>query len=234
MPELNFVDSEIPSISELWGNIIRNVLMQLEIVLPAVVESYDRSKNLVLARPAINRVFTDGTNKERVLVKVPCLNPYGNAIGINFPLKKGDTGWIIASDRDTENFQQMLDVTIPKTGIIHKYDFGFFIPDKVHDFTIAEGDEDALIIETLDAKTRISIKEKSISIITDGDVKVSADKADVTAKTSATVNCPSTSWTGDITVDGTITVSDDVIASDISLVHHVHPQTTSSNTLPPI
>lgn len=243
MPEANFVDSEIPSVCELWGNLIRNMLLELEVVLPAVVESYDREKNIVTARPAVNRVLTDGTEVQRALVRVPCVNPYGNSIGINFPLKKGDTGWVIASDRDSENFEQMLQVTRPKTGIIHKYDFGFFIPDKVHDFKIEESDADALVIETLDAKTRITLKDKRVTIITDGDVivnakdisatasnkiSVSCKTAEVTASSSATVTCPATTWTGDITVAG------DVIASGISLVHHVHPQTSSSNTLPPI
>ena len=230
-PELNFVNSEMPQPIELWTNLIRNMLQSLEIVIPAVVEKYDREKNIVTLQPAVNHVLTDYTEEKRSLVEVPCVNPYGNAIGINFPLKKGDTGWLIAADRDTENFQQLLQTTRPKTFRLHAYQFGFFIPDKVHDFKIHEDDADALVIETLDYKTRISIKQGQITIVSSNNIKVETKTAnvtasdavtlecktaDVTATDSATVNCPTTNWTGDIIVDG------DVTASGVSLVNHVH------------
>lgn len=242
-PELNFVDSEIPQPVEVWNNLIRNVLLSLEIVLPAVVVEYDRAKNLVTVQPAVNRVLTDGTEAKRALAKIPCVNLCGNGIGINFPLKKGDTGWLIAADRDTENFQQLLETSRPKTFNLHSFQFGFFIPDKIHGFKIHDDDADSLVIETLDCKTRISIKQGQITIVSSDNVKVETETADVTAsdkvtlhcKTadvtvtdSATVNCPRTEWTGDIIVDG------DVKAGGVSLVNHLHPQTSSANTGKPI
>ena len=109
-----------------------------------------------------------------------------------------------------------MQTTRPKTFRLHAYQFGFFIPDKVHDFKIHEDDADALVIETLDYKTRISIKQGQITIVSSNNVKVETKTADVTATDSATVNCPTTNWTGDIIVDG------DVTASGVSLVNHVH------------
>ena len=242
-PQLNFVDSEIPSPSELWESLVRNAMLRLECVLPATVVSYDRAKNLVTVQPAVHRVLTDGTMVPRAIAQVPCANFCGGGVGINFPLKPGDTGWLIAADRDTENFQQALSPTIPKSGNIHRYEFGVFIPDKIRDFIIDTTDEGALVIETLDSKTRLSLKQGQITIISANNVKVVTKTADVTAsdkvtlacKTatvtatdSASVTCPATTWTGNITVTG------DVVANGISLTGHVHPQTTSANTLPPI
>lgn len=144
---------------EIFDNIMRNYGMGFECCLPAVVASYDRAKNLVVCRPAVNRIDTDGQSVPRMEIEVSCFNPAGNGIGINFPLQPGDTGHIVAADRDTTFFKQYLKAMDPQTGDLHKYAHGFFLPDKVHDFTIKPEDEGALVIESLSGDTRISILE---------------------------------------------------------------------------
>ena len=217
---------EIKAIPLIWQNLLRQFAMDIETAIPAVVLSYDRADNIVTCRPAINRVTVENESVERSEVVVPCLNLAGNGIGLNFPLKSGDTGWIIAADSDTENFKRTLAVSDPNTYEIHRYQHGFFIPDQVSGFEIAEEDSDALVIQTLDGKTKIAIGAGQISIASESNVKVNALTADVTAVTSATVICPAISVTGAITVNGTITATGDITAgsgtSNISLLTHKH------------
>lgn len=224
----NFLKGGMASPQEIWRNLMRNYGLELETVIPAVVVSYDRAKNIVTCQPAINRTDLDGNSIQRTLLIVPCFNPAGSSIGINFPLSAGDTGWVIASDRDTENFVGTLKVANAKTANIHKYSFGFFIPDKIHDFVINPEDDGALVIETVDGTTRISIKGGQITLTSTNNVKVNTVTAEVSASgevniqcDSANVNCPDTQWTGTITVDG------DVIANGISLTNHVHFDTAN-------
>ncbi len=77
-----------------------------------------------------------------------------------------------------------------------------------------------------------------IEIFTDKDVNMTcknanitvSDKATLAVTTSMTVNCPTTTWTGDINVTGDITATNDVKAGAISLNSHTHPVTTAPGT----
>lgn len=67
-----------------------------------------------------------------------------------------------------------------------------------------------------------------ITIAPDGAVTIEVQQA-VTIKTPAgvTLDTPQTHIKGDVTIDGGVTVAADVVASDISLVNHVHGETMS-------
>lgn len=186
--------------------LIRNHDLNFECVLPAVVLSYDRVSNIVTIQGAINHIDTDGNSIERVAMKVPCFNPCGNGIGLNFPLKQGDTGWVIASDRDTDLFFKTLKREDPNTGKIHAFDFGYFVPDKISGFQINAEDEDALVIQTLDNSSRISIKDGRIKITKD-DVSatfngVAIDLVTPTAKINITDDGTVVIKATNVTVDG--------------------------------
>lgn len=55
------------------------------------------------------------------------------------------------------------------------------------------------------------------------DATVNAGTAYVLNTPTATVNAPAITLNGEVTVTGTLTAAVDVIANDISLVHHTHP-----------
>ena len=162
---------------------------------------------------------------------MPCLNPCGSNVGINFPLIPGNTGWLIAADRNTANFQQSKGVADPPTDDLHQYAYGVFIPDIIHDFVITPEDDGALVIETADAKTRISIKGGQITLTSENNIKVNAVTADVFATTSASLTCPTTTITGNIVVSGGITTTGDVVAGGISLINHKHWDTSSQTVI---
>lgn len=79
-------------------------------------------------------------------------------------------------------------------------------------------------------------KDGNIHIHAPQQVHVTCDTAYVVANTSITVEAPKTTWTGNITLHGTLTSDEDVIASGISLNSHVHSgvQSGGSNTGGPV
>lgn len=88
--------------------------MNLECCLPAIVESYDRSTNSAVIQPAISAVASSGQKIPRDrLFSIPVLTLSGGGFFISFPVRKGDTGWLVASDRDISIFKQNLEETAP-------------------------------------------------------------------------------------------------------------------------
>ena len=242
---------DIKSLPLIWHNLMRQRELAIECALPAVVVSYDRDKNLVTARPAVNRVLAaTGESVKRTEVIVPCFNPCGGDIGINFPLKAGNTGWLIAADRDTTNFKASRRVSSPQSLDLHRFAFGFFVPDQIHGFDIAAEDNDALVIQSLDGLTKIAVdddgvrvktsdgtaatlikaSQDGVEIMTTGAVDVSAQSATVallssatiTAATSISVSAPSIAATGEFSLTGNMTATGDITAGTVSLKSHVH------------
>ena len=189
--------AECIDLQEIWANLLRNFALEQENNLPAIVKSYDRAKNLVTCQLAINKLDMDGESIERADIIVPCLNPCGNGLGINFPLQPGDTGWVIAADRDTTNFIDKRKVVDPNTALLHQHMFGVFIPDRIHDFAIDTDDDGALVLQNLDGTTRVSLKNNRVKI-TRQNVTAEVNGFEIVLKT------PTSSIT--VADDGTVTV----------------------------
>jgi hypothetical protein len=228
----NYTNEETQDPVLAWRKLMSNFSMDFECVLPAIVQKYDRKNNLVYLQGAINHTTINGDIIERVLIKVPCFNPCGSGVGINFPLSKGDTGWIVASDRDTSLFMQELKKSPANTSIFHKFEFGFFLPDKIKGFNINSADEGALVIQTLDGTTKVSVKGGQITITSSENVNINAVNVNLSA--SNTTLTTETVFNGNITVNGSITSTGDMQAGGISLINHTHTGNLGAPTSPPI
>jgi hypothetical protein len=237
---VNYTAEQINDPILVWKKIFNNFSMQFECMLPAIVQKYDRQKNIVSIQCAISHTTVTGEVIDRVLMQVPCFNPAGSSVGINFPLQKGDTGWVIACDRDTSLFMKELKKSQANTSIFHKFHFGFFIPDKIKGFQIGSEDEGALVIQTLDGTSKISIKGGQITVTSTNNVNVNAVNVDLQATNvnltaSNTVCTTNATFNGNITVNGTITSTTDFIVGDVSLMTHAHTSSVAgSPTSPPI
>lgn len=158
--------------------------------LPASIVEYDRVNNVATVQPMISWVLTDDTSRQRPqLIQIPVLSLGGGSFHINFPLKVGDLGWIKAADRDLSLFKQSLAVSIPPTSRMHDFSDSMFIPDVFRQYTIASEDANAMVIQSTDGTTKISISEGSILIA---------------APTKVLVRVPNTEFTGNVTVDGNL------------------------------
>lgn len=236
---VNYGLKELSDLRLAFEKIVSNISMNFECVLPAIVQNYDRQNNLVYVQGAISHTKVTGEVVDRVLLKLPCFNPCGGGVGINFPLTEGDTGWIVASDRDTTLFMKELKKSQANTSLFHKFEFGVFIPDKIKGFQIDSSDEGALVIQTLTGDTKISIKSGVINILSSNKVDVNCTNANINA-TNVNLTADNTTLTtetvfnGNITVNGAITTTGDVLAGTVSLKSHVHIGNVGVNTSPPV
>lgn len=217
-PSFNPAAQDSPAIA--FEYITRNLLKDTKVCIPAVVSDYDRANNTVTVQPAITEPTESGEYVNSTAIKVPALQLSGGGFVISFPFKSGDTGWLVACDRDISLFKQGKTVSNPNTNRIHSLEDSFFIPDYVSSATAASDD---LVIKQIDGNTAIIISDKSISITTDTAVDINTMTATVNGNLS--VN-------GNITTSGSITATGDVTGSGISLSTHTHGgvQAGSDNT----
>jgi Phage protein Gp138 N-terminal domain len=164
-----------------------------ESMVPAKVISYNRTKNTATVQPMIMQVDVDDNAFVRDEIdEIPVFSFGGGGYHINFPLKAGDLGWILAADRDISQFLQSLSAAKPTTTRHKKFGDSWFVPDVFRQYTINSKDTDSLVIQTTDGTTRIAIKPGDITITTPSTVKI---------------DTPTTTITGDVIIEKTLTVN---------------------------
>lgn len=229
----NYNPSNQFTMAGMLEEVLKNYSLGLENCLPAVVVSHDRTANTVVVTPAIKTVSTDGEANQRANITLPVHVFGGGGIVISTPLKAGDTGWIVACDRDITLFKQSLKVSNPNTYRTHKLAFGFFIPDKVKGFTVSGGDTNAFLIQTLDGSTKIALSDGLVEIKTGGDIKAECSNLTITA--SSCKITAETEITGNVTVSGTMMaagITDTSNPAGVTLGTHTHgvPPSTPAPT----
>lgn len=142
----NLIASCDPSVEGSPSSMLLELFAQFRreqnICIPAIVESV--SEGYVTARPLVKSVYAteDGDkNVPRPAVIVPVMNFMHGGIIIHAPIYAGDTGWIIAGDRDWTPAVKG-NSTIPSEDkndnegpadlssfAVNKFDFGFFVPN---------------------------------------------------------------------------------------------------------
>ncbi|ABL96830.1 hypothetical protein BcepF1.099 [Burkholderia phage BcepF1] len=160
--------------------------------LPARVIKYDREKNVATVQPLIMFTTTSGDPISRdQIVDVPTLSLGGGKFHISFPLKPGDLGWIVASDRDLSLFLQSLKESKAPTRRTHNFADSLFYPDVFRNYTVAGEDADAMVIQSTDGATKISIRADNILISTQ----------------KVLVRAPESEFTGNVTIDKNLVVT---------------------------
>lgn len=196
---------------EVLGKFLNNV----DDMLPARVVAYDRDTNLAQVKPLIMMVTSDNQKISRApIAAVPVFQIGAGGFMLNYNLQPGDLGFIKANDRDISLFMQSFAEARPNTYRKHSFNDGVFFPAVLSGYTIAEEDEENVVLQTLDGTQRIAIWP---------------DRVKITSDSLVIIDSPLTTFTGnigavDLNVSGTITAAVDVIAgeNDVSLVHHVH------------
>lgn len=213
--------------------------------LPCEVLSYNRTTNVATVRPLISVVATSGDITPRdQIAKVPVLALGGGGYTITFPLKRGDLGWIEASDRDISLFMQSMSDSPPNTWRIHNFSDGRFIPDSFAQYTFDEGDDaESMVLQSLDGTVKICLDPSKIRVIAPT-VEVTSDVATIAASTSltATVGASSIAMTpaaisltspaialnqtgsgAGSTFTGAPVIMPDAIINGVQQSTHVHP-----------
>lgn len=222
------IDDKINYSSLVWCGKMQNMM-------PAIVREVYPETNEVGVQIAINAKFPQNGERERwksveypiirVSVKQPLSNLGANGgVGIIFPIREGDRGWLKAADKDSREYKEQEDKTVPSdpqwsfAGAM--YEFGYFEPDVMsNDYTVAEEDSGSLVITVSSGKSKITINPDTNEIIISSDNKI-------------TVNAPLTNIIGDVNITGNLTASVDVVGGSVSLKEHTHGgvQTGGGNT----
>lgn len=140
---------------------------------PAIVYSYEQETSTALVRPLVSTQEKNGAIRRDLIIKVTVLQHQSGSFFIHNPLNVGDTGWLIAADRDTDLVKNMnCFVQGPDSGIgakeestgapisnqgtqesqnnaLHEFSQGFFIPDKWGGIIIPDALKDSFVIQQI-------------------------------------------------------------------------------------
>lgn len=199
---------------------VRSNSIRTDGLIPAEVIQFDRENNVATVRPLIMWVdVQDKTIPRNEFAEINVISLGAGGFHISFPVNQGDLGWIQASDRDLSQFKQTLREAKPNSGRYHKFEDGWFIPDVFRKYVINAEDAEAMVIQSVDSATRISIRGDNIKI---------------TAPTKVLIDTPESEFTGnvtinkklhvvdDVTMDKNATVAIDMKVADVSVIGHGH------------
>ena len=204
---LSSKSSDYSSLGAALDYILKRHDLDFECCLPAIVESYDRAKNVASVRPLIMittlapEASKTNSMRRHLIKDMPVISIGAGGFHISFPINVGDLGWIHASDRDIQQFLRTLKEGPAPTQLVHRFSQGVFIPDVFRNYTINPEDSSALVLQSVDSRSRISISSDSIKI---------------TTPLNVTIDSPETHITGHTTIDG------DADIGGVSFLGHVH------------
>lgn len=214
------------SLAGAFREIMGKFLAGVDDMLPAVVLEYDRETNRATVRPLVQILKTDNTLETRAeIASVPVLNIGGGNAVLSFNILPGDLGWIKANDRDISLFLQNetgADVA-PATLRKHEFSDSVFIPDQFRKWTLDEADSEAVVLQTLDSLSRISIGPEGVRITSDNIVVIEAPNTVIIGNVLNFGN-----WTTFGSIVGTVAIT----SVGVVLATHVHTGVTTggSNT----
>lgn len=192
-PLLNQAPGQRNDMDAAIESFVRGAFMDIDNCIPAQVISFDRVKNIAKVKLLIQVVTVGNAGIQRKpLAKIPCISFGCGTFHISFPLKEGSLGWIFAADRDITEFLRTLAEAKPTSGRIKTFADGLFIPDVFRKYVIDGEDSDAMVIQTTDGKTKVSIRKDNIKI---------------SAPVKVVVDTPDSEFTGNVTIAKKLTVN---------------------------
>jgi phage baseplate assembly protein gpV len=187
--------------------VMKKMMQGTDGMLPATVISFDRATNRATVKPVVMMVGTDGSTLGRAqIASVPVFQIGAGGFMLNFNLKAGDLGWLMANDRDTSLFLQGGTEQPPNTLRMKSFEDGVFFPDALRNFIINPEDEENAVFQTLDGTVRVALWPDQ--------VKITAPKVLVETP-DATIDATLTTITGDATINGNLQVDGDATANGI-------------------
>lgn len=191
-----------------------NAFMKLENMLPCRVISYDRVANTAIVHPLIKVILNNGgstpANMSRPQIgPVPVFAMGAGNFVVNFPVKAGDLGWMVANDRDITAFLETLDESEPHTYRSHSFSDSVLFPDAIRNFDTT-GEDGNMVIQSLDGHVRISLGEAQLKL---------------SHPTKIFLDAPLVEFQKDAHGPGTATFDTDVVFANISAKGHKHKGT---------
>lgn len=193
---------------------IQQAQLNLHTALPAKVVSFDAVKQTVTLAVQIKMQLADGSGADiPPLVDVPVSFPRGGGFAVTFPLRAGDEGIALFSERCIDGWWQSGGASLPLDFRLHDLSDAMFIPGVCSvPNAIAGFFTSGLSMQTLDGSTYIRIENGAIKI-----------KGDITHEGD-------TEQTGSHHSTGEIASDTDVKATGISGKSHKHTGDSGGKT----
>lgn len=206
------------------GQMIKKALYSFQTCIPAIVKEVGENRGYVVVSPAVEQSNIHQESVPWADIKLPVYTPFSKSVLISCPLAVGDTGWIVAGDLDPSLF--LADTTKKaKQGVFtrHEYQFGFFVPCRMGEYELDSGD-DGFIVKygqtkimikddevSISSSNPLKINAKSVSIVSDGNNKVTIDGVNFKSHTHKVVN-----GSGQPTLSTTATIGSSTTVGTIS------------------
>lgn len=189
-PSLGQQPADAGTMAGLFRFVLKKFLQSdVDGMLPCVVIAADADRKFVTVQPSIMVQGTDKSLTSRAqIAKVPVFTIGAGGFVLTFPIRPGDAGWIVASDRDISLYLQSGEAAGPNTDRLHSFSDGLFIPDAARLYTLDSEDDGSAVLQSLDGSVRVAVWP---------------DRVKLTAPLVA-IEATSTTMTGDLTVDGDI------------------------------
>jgi hypothetical protein len=169
--------SYTPSLEEVISLAIEDRLLDVNTCLPAIVESYDATKQTASVKIALKRKYDTGEVGERPIIPdIPVLFPKGKKFSFTFPLQKGDDVQLIFSQRSVERWRNESGISDPKDARKFHLSDAFIIPSAGRDSKPIAG-------ATAD-KTRLVNDKAVIELQESGTIIVKNDIATIQASSA--------------------------------------------------
>lgn len=201
------------------------ILKKLEVSLPAEVVKVN-NRNSVDIKPLIKVQGYDNQYTSRAMIKdVPIITYGSSTTGLTMPLKKGDKGVLIASDRDISLYKKSLADSIASTNRKHSFNDSFFIPNHAKEIKYQDDEAiylfggDECYLKITDKEILIKNSKSEISI-KENEIKLDADS----------ININGTVFTKDGAIKAKSIESDSVKAGGVEVAGHTHTGTGYQGT----
>lgn len=188
--------------------------------LPGIIQSFDPAKMTAVVQPAIKgvQIKKDGKNEQitmPLLPDVPVVFPGGGGVTLTFPVKKGDECLVVFASRSIDGWWQQSGVQPQVEARMHDLSDAFaFVGVRSKPKALASISTTAAVLRSDDNATIVEMNPTAQTL-------VMTAPGGITLNGNTTINGAMT-FDGDQHITGTITCDEDVVASDISLVHHTH------------
>ena len=243
----------VDNLSELIKRTMIQTMRQLRVSMPCEVVRYNSKRQMVDVRIVQPEIDLAGNNIPMpVITNIPVSFVRCGNSHITHPINKGDTGFIIFADRDISSWVETNNKSVVDSARTHSMQDSYFVPGIVGGGNNANPND----VEIKYNNTTIHLRKNGdVDINTPSKVNVNASNVIINSETTNNGNVQingnltvsqmlttggftslGTSGGGTAQFTGSINVTDDVIASNVSLNGHLHSgvQSGTSNTGQPI
>lgn len=215
-------------IQDVLTSAFNSQMQNLYTAIPCIIVGVRDGLNgqMVDIQPTINQKFKDGTVKERPVIQgIPVSFPVSSTAGMTFPIKTGDTGLAIFSMRNMDGWKSGNGRPVSPTNFA-KMDKGdaIFLPGiQPPSMAVNNPGKHVLTHDTKDTVlfSNLGGNECEVRLKADGSIEINTSNqpvvvncSDATVNASGAINLnaqtmtidvPTTTWIGDINLQGNLT-----------------------------